>query len=111
MDVLLSATYQGELEHRRPKRFYLIVHKGRHAVGIGNAVSREQLIQQITQRRVGAAHSKFRLTPKGRKPVKEPLQHTSPIAHHHMSAETRNKVDIADLLDENEGNPALEVVF
>jgi hypothetical protein len=28
-----------------------------------------------------------------------------------MSTETRNKVDIADLLDENEGDPALEVAF
>jgi len=56
-------------------------------------------------------HQKVRPKPKGRKPVKEPLQHTSPTTHHHISAETRNKVDIADLLDENEGDPALEVVF
>jgi len=30
---------QGELEHCRSKRFYSIVRKGRHAVGIGKAVS------------------------------------------------------------------------
>ena len=41
--------------------------------------------------------------------VKEDLPFTSPTAHHHISAEIRNKVDIADLLDENEGDPGLEV--
>jgi len=102
---------QGELEHRQSKRFYPIVQKGRHAIGIGKAVSRERLIQQITQRGVGATHQKVQPNTKGRKPVEEYLQHTSPITHHHILAETRNKVDIADLLDENEGDPALEVVF
>jgi hypothetical protein len=34
-------TDQGELEHCRSKRFYPIVRKGRHAVGIGKAVGRE----------------------------------------------------------------------
>jgi hypothetical protein len=97
---------QGELEHRRSKRFYPIVRKGNHAVGIGKAVSRERLLQLISQRTI---HPKVRRSPKGRKPVKESLPHTSPTTHHHISAETRNKVDIADLLDENEGDPALEV--
>jgi hypothetical protein len=104
-------SYQGELEHRRSKRFYRIVQKGRHAIGIGKAVSRERLIHRIAQRGIGATHSKAQLNPKGCKPVKEPLPHTLPTTHHHMSAETRNKVDIADLLDENEGDPALEVAF
>jgi len=106
-------SYQGELEHRRSKRFYLIVQKGRHAIGIGKAVSQEQLIQLIAQRGVSATHSKVQPNPKGCKQVKEPLPHTSPTTHHHMSAKTQNKVDIADLLDENEGpgDPALEVVF
>jgi len=100
---------QGELEHRRSKRFYPIVRKGSHAVGIGKAVSRERLLQLISQRTVGSTHPKVRLSPKGRKPVKESLPPTSPTTHHHISAETRNKVDIAELLDENEGDPALEV--
>jgi hypothetical protein len=100
---------KGELEHRRSKRFYPIVQKGNHAIGIGKAVSRERLIQLIAQKGVGATHSKVQPNLKGRKPVKEPLPHTLPTTHHHISAETRNKVDIADLLDENEGDPALEV--
>src|SRR6266704_5417231 len=37
--------------------------------------------------------------------------HISSTTHHHISAETQNKVDIADLLDENEEDPALEVIF
>ena len=102
-------TDQGELEHCRSKRFYPIVRKGSHAAGIGKAVSRERLLQQISQRSIGASHPKVQLNPKGRKPVKESLAHTSPTAHHHISVETRNKVDIANLLDESEGDPALEV--
>jgi len=107
MTTLISD--QGELEHRRSKRFYPIVRKGRHAIGIGKAVSRERLVQVITQRGVGATHRKAQPHRKGRKPVKEYLQYTSPSIHHHISTETRNKVDIADLLDENEGDLALEV--
>jgi len=62
----------------------------------------------MSQRSYRATHPN-QLKPKGRKPVKESLPKTSPNVHHHISAETRNKVDIADLLDENEGDPALEV--
>jgi len=109
MRVQYLISDQGELEHRRSKRFYPIVRKGRHAVGIGKAVSRERLLQLISQRTIGSTHPKVRPSPKGRKPVEESLPHTSPTTHHHISAETRNKVDIADLLDENEGDPALEV--
>ena len=109
MDIQNLITDQGELEHCRSKRFYPIVRKGRHAVGIGKAVSRERLLQLISQRSIRATHPKVQLNPKGRKPVKESLPPTSPTEHHHISAEARNKVDIADLLDENEGDPALEV--
>ena len=109
MHVQYLISGQGELEHRRSKRFYPIVRKGRHAGGIGKAVSRERLLQLISQKTIGSTHPKVRLSPKGRKPVKESLPQTLPITHHHISAETRNKVDIADVLDENEGDPALEV--
>jgi len=49
--------------------------------------------------------------PKGRKSVKETLSPTDPAVHHHISTETRNKVDIADFLDANEGDPALAVCY
>jgi hypothetical protein len=39
MGVQYLISDQGELEHCRSKRFYPIVRKGRHAVGIGKAVS------------------------------------------------------------------------
>jgi hypothetical protein len=63
----------------------------------------------VISRSIGTTHSKVQLNPKGRKPVKEFLPHTSPTTHYHISAETQNKVDIANLLDKNEGDPALEV--
>ena len=111
MGVQYLISNQGELEHCRSKRFYPIVRKGRHAVGIGKAVSRERLLQQISQRTFASRSTlpKVRPSLKGRKRVKESLPQTSPTTHHHISAETRNKVDIAYLLDENEGDPALEV--
>ena len=65
----------------------------------------------ISQRSIGATHPKVWLNPKGYKPVKEFLPHTLLTTHHHISAKTQNKVDIADLLDENEEDPALEVIF
>ena len=52
-----------------------------------------------------------RSKPKGRKSVKETLSLTDPAVHHHISTETRNKVDIADFLDANEGDPALKVCY
>ena len=48
---------------------------------------------------------------KGRKLVEETLSPTDPALHHHISTETRNKVDIADFLDANEGDPALTVCY
>jgi hypothetical protein len=48
---------------------------------------------------------------KGRKLVEETLLPTDPALHHHISTETRNKVDIADFLDANEGDPALTVCY
>ena len=88
MHVQYLTSGQGELEHRRSKRFYPIVQKGRHAGGIGKAVSRERLLQLISQRTIGLTQPKVRLSPKGCKPVKESLLQTSAITHHHISAET-----------------------
>ena len=48
---------------------------------------------------------------KGRKSAKETLPPTDPAVHHHISMETRNKLDIADFLDTNEGDAALEVCY
>ena len=58
MGVQYLISDQGELEHCRSKRFYPIVRKGSHAVGIGKAVSRERLLQQISQRSIGSTHPK-----------------------------------------------------
>jgi hypothetical protein len=46
---------------------------------------------------------------RGRKRVLEVLPPTSPTVHHHISTETREKVDIAQYLDDNEDDPAVEV--
>ena len=90
------------------KRFYPISHKGKHAQGIGKGVQRERLIHLIKSRSV-----QHPLVPipklRGRKRIAEVLPPTSPTIHHHISAETRERVDIYQFLDEHEGDPALEV--
>jgi len=80
-----------------------------HTPGIAKEVLHQRLVHLTTQR--SASRTKIEM-PKhltGHKSLKEVLPATSPIAHHHISAETRNRVEIADYLDENEGDPALEV--
>ena len=108
---------KGKLEHRRPKRHYCHVQKGKHVPGIAKEVLRERLIHFLKQRpgsskpelKTESKHPKSKR--KGRKSVKEALPPTDPAVHHHISTETRNKIDIADFLDANEGDPALEVSY
>ena len=73
---------------------------------------RKRLVHLITQRRVGGGAAEVpSVNRKGRKSVKESLSLTDPTVHHQISTDTRNKVNIADYLDENEGDPALEVLY
>jgi hypothetical protein len=54
MRVQYLISDQSELEHCRSKRFYPIIRKGKHAVGIGKAVSQEQVLQFISQRTIAS---------------------------------------------------------
>jgi hypothetical protein len=91
----------------------ITVQKGRHVAGIAKEVLRERLIHLIKQRPVSRNPGLKIETPKskqkGRKSVKENLPPTDPAVHYHISTETRNRVDIADFLDVNEDDPAVEV--
>ena len=103
---MLIQSLQGESEHRRPKQSYIRVRKGKHTQGITKEVLRERVVHLAKSR--AATQQKI---PKlrGRKRISEVLPPTSPTAHHHISTETREKVDIAQYLDDNEDDPAVEV--
>ncbi|KAF8952881.1 hypothetical protein BDZ97DRAFT_1604319, partial [Flammula alnicola] len=95
----------GELEHRRVKRFYPRVQKGKHAKGIAKQVQRERLLHTLNERnKVPLKNSKPSATSK----ANEVLPATSPDAHHHISEEVRHKVPLAQWLGKNEDDPALK---
>ena len=71
-------------------------------------MQRERLIHLIKSRSVWRPPVQV-LKARGRKRIAEVLPPTSPTIHHHISAETRERVDIIQYLDDNEDNPALKV--
>ena len=80
-----------------------------HTKGIAKEVLRERLLHLITSRSAGRHKVAIMKQRRGRKQISEVLPLTSPTLHHHISAETREKVDIAEYCDAHEGDPALEV--
>jgi len=86
------------LEHRRGKRFYPRVRKGMHIKGIADHVSRERLLHELQE------HNSRRV-----QLDTEHLPHTSPTAHHHISAEVKNKIRLARWVNDNKDDLAIEV--
>jgi hypothetical protein len=108
---------QGELEHRRCKRFYPRVHKGKFAPGIAREVRRERILQFKAKNHGPVA---TRPPQKKRKKISgksfsipfsqsEPLPRANQDLHYQMSNETRHPHDITMMLGEHYGDPALEV--
>jgi hypothetical protein len=98
---------QGELEHRRVKRFYWRVRKGQHTIGIGLQVRRERFLQRLKERNQQTTENNdLPSVPLG---IMEPLPPTAPTDHYHISLDTRNKVQLRQWLQRNESDPALHV--
>ena len=108
---------QGELEHRRCKRFYPRVHKGKFAPGIAREVRRERILQfksknhHLVVKR--PSHKKQKTL--SRKSFSmdfsdsERLPCANPDQHYQMSNETRHPHDISRMIGDHYGDPALEV--
>ncbi|KDR80175.1 hypothetical protein GALMADRAFT_62788 [Galerina marginata CBS 339.88] len=92
-----TSSQTGELEHRRVKRFYPRVHKGKHVAGIATQVHHERLLHNLNEQ-----------NKKAQTQASEALPPTPPEQHHHISEETRHKVPLAGWLGENEEDPALK---
>ncbi len=80
-----------------------------HTPGIAKEALHQWLVHLTTQRTASRTKIELPKSLTGHKSLKEVLPPTSPFAHHHISAETCNRVDIADYLDVNERDLALEV--
>ncbi|KAJ3494201.1 hypothetical protein NLJ89_g10856 [Agrocybe chaxingu] len=94
----------GELEHRRGKRFYRRVHKGKHVLGIALQVRRERLIHRVLERKRKREEG---LTGEKSASPEERLPPTSPERHHHISVDKRQKVHLPTWLGQYAGDPAL----
>jgi hypothetical protein len=107
---------QGELEHRRGKRFFKSVRKGKHAIlGIGLQVRRQRLMHQLNERqKQQAGTSDSRIIDANDLPTvpfeeQETLPLTSPTQHHHISIDNRQKIQVSQWLHRNQADPAVKV--
>lgn len=116
--LLSNFEIQGELEHRRCKRFYPRVHKGaKHfAVGIAKHTRRERILYNISKDsgiQMHHAAKKTKLSMKGNPSVSfadtEKMPNAKPEEHYQMSDETRHSIPIAQYLGEHKDDPALKV--
>ena len=117
--------FQEELKHRRVKRQYSRVHKGKFTVGIAKRTRRERILHNIMKR-----HSHLKVSRKRKHGVPDPLSTLSsttsgnpsipfssseplPAApsnqHYQMSSEIRHKVFLSVWLGDNKGDPTLKV--
>jgi len=107
---------QGELEHRRCKRFYLRVHKGLFVAGIAREVHRERILQ-FTVKKQGLVVDRPRKKQKIMSPKSlaipfshsEHLPPSQPNQHYQISDETRHSHDISRMLGEYYDDPATKV--
>ncbi len=101
----------GELEHRRGKRHFKTVRKGYHVLGIGIQVRRERLIHRLRERnKLNQAVANLNNLPT--LPFEEQsdlLPPTLPTQHHHISINSRHKVQLSQWLHKNSDDPAILV--
>jgi hypothetical protein len=113
---------QGESEHRRVKRQYRRVHKGRFTRGIANQQHRERQLIQMGEAAPkntsmsGQIRNDNRLDNLRQDQDKstpseddEALPHVQPQDHHYISSSVRHKIRLSTWLDENQDDPALKV--
>ncbi len=94
---------------------YKHVRKGKHIIGIGLQVRRERMIHRLQERNKRRlqqlAHTQDDL-PTVSFEERETLPPTLPTSHHHISIDTRQKVELPLWLrsDSNKRDPAIQVI-
>jgi hypothetical protein len=101
----------GELEHRRGKRHFKTVRKGKHILGIGLQVRRERLIHRLRERNKlnQAVANPDDLPTLPFEEQSDLLPPTLPTQHHHISINSRQKVHLSQWLNKNRDDPAILV--
>jgi len=103
--------YQGELEHRRLKRFYVRTNKGKKFEHqISTHQRRERLLQSISLR-VERSRAPETNVPTVAASECEPLAATAPKQHHHISSGRSFELSLFRMIDEYNGDLAFKVIF
>ena len=121
---ILTGINQGELEHRRLKRFYPRIHKGQFTRGITKQQQCERLLSRIREIAPQPSSSKGKRKyndmqagnsdeagPSIPFEDTESLMPTPPDSHHHISRDVRHKVNLLAWLGDNRSDPTLEVIL
>ena len=102
---LIIISQQGEGEHKKwSKQFYPRVRKGDHVSGIAQHVYRERTLFQVQQAMENQLLDPEQIQHVEENTLKIPLSEeealgpTLPEHHHHMSKETRHKVDCPEVV-------------
>ncbi|THH19110.1 hypothetical protein EW146_g1980 [Bondarzewia mesenterica] len=109
-------TQVGELEHRRVKRFYARTNKNQFQMQVTKHERRERLLEQIRRRsesfhNQGASSSSPVPTIRAaalRFEDADPLPHTSPRVHYHVSESTKHFENVTLWVRQNLNDPALK---
>jgi hypothetical protein len=88
---------QGELEHRRVKRFYKTTNKVKFAEGIAKRQRREKILHNISL--LDPSHAK----------KDDVLPPTTPEVHYHMSSNTKSYSDLLEWAGDRADDPAYSV--
>lgn len=104
---------QGELEHRRVKRYFARTNKNNWCRQLTQRERRERLLNHIKKNNDAVKSAAMTpTTAKGPKPQDngdEPLPFTSPKDHYHMSESRADHIDIPTWLASKQGIPAYDV--
>jgi hypothetical protein len=100
---------QGELEHRRIKRFYPRTSK----VGLTQQIAKHQRRERLLHNLSKPSRATTKNNPMASVGFQEsdPLPYTSPTAHHHISNSNRHHNDLTAWLGTHSGDPALAVRY
>lgn len=100
---------QGELEHRRVKRFYPRTNK----VGLTQQIAKHQRRERLLHNLSKSSQAATKNNPAAVVGFQEsdPLPYTSPTAHHHISNSNHHHHDLTAWLRTHSSDPALTVCY
>lgn len=97
--LTLFQPFQGELEHRRVKRFYARTNKNAYVRQIARQERRERLLRGIEKRMRSASILGMVAPPDAVASQPEYLPPTAPRAHHHISEDRRYGITVRAYLE------------